>query len=108
MHIATLNGFARDRRVPRAFRSSATILLACCALALSGTLPVAAAQDANEPACSAKALAKMVWTLKMVNNPDSSLLASLGKRTCFSVDEVVSMEVFLPMFMKTAANSPAD
>jgi len=49
MHIATLSGFARDGRVTRAFRSSATILLACCALALSGTLPVAAAQDAKTP-----------------------------------------------------------
>jgi hypothetical protein len=46
MQIATVCGFARDCRVKRAFRSAATLLLACFALALSGTLPSVAAKDA--------------------------------------------------------------
>jgi hypothetical protein len=46
MHNASLRLFARDCRVTRAFRSTATILLAYCALALIGAPPVAAAKDA--------------------------------------------------------------
>jgi hypothetical protein len=49
MRIDSVSGLARDCRVTRAFRPSATILLACCALALPGTLPVAAVQDAKTP-----------------------------------------------------------
>jgi hypothetical protein len=50
MHNPALSLFARDCRVTRAFRSTATILLACCALALTGAPPVAAAQDAKPAA----------------------------------------------------------
>jgi hypothetical protein len=46
MHIATLSLFARTCRVKRAFRTTATILLACCALAFTGAPPIAAAKDA--------------------------------------------------------------
>jgi hypothetical protein len=46
MHNPTISLFARNCRVPRAFRLTATILLACCALALTSVPPVAAAKDA--------------------------------------------------------------
>ena len=49
MQIDSISGHARECSVTRAVRRSATVLLACCALALSGTLPVAAAQDAKAP-----------------------------------------------------------
>jgi hypothetical protein len=46
MHNPTLSHFAWNCRVRRAFRSTATILLACCALALTGAPPVVEAKDA--------------------------------------------------------------
>ncbi len=48
MHNAALSLFARDCRVRGAFRSSVTILLACCALAFVGNPPVASAQATND------------------------------------------------------------
>jgi hypothetical protein len=50
MNYVTLRRFVRICRIRHAFRSTATILLACCALALFGTLPTAAAQDAKPAA----------------------------------------------------------
>ena len=46
MYYATLRRFLRICRNRHAFRSTVTILLACCALALFGTQP-AAAEDAK-------------------------------------------------------------
>ncbi len=46
MHHAVLSGIARDCRIRRAFHLAIIILLACCALVLNGTPPVAAAKDA--------------------------------------------------------------
>jgi hypothetical protein len=50
MHHVSLSIFARNCRVRHIFRSTATILLASCALALTGAPPVAAAQDAKPAA----------------------------------------------------------
>jgi hypothetical protein len=50
MHNTTLGGIAAYCRGKGAFRSSASILLACCALALSGNPQVAAAQDSKPAA----------------------------------------------------------
>ena len=50
MHNATLSLFARDCRVRRTSRSTATILLVCCALALFCALPAVTAQDAKPAA----------------------------------------------------------
>jgi hypothetical protein len=46
MHQPTLRGVATDCRDTRIFRSIAFLLLAVCAAAISGTLPVVAAKDA--------------------------------------------------------------
>ena len=50
MYHTTLRCFARICSMRYALRSTATILLACCALALFGALPTAAAQDAKPAA----------------------------------------------------------
>jgi hypothetical protein len=42
MHHVVLSGTARDCRIRRAFHLAIIILLACCALAVTGTPPVAA------------------------------------------------------------------
>lgn len=52
MRRAHLNATTGERRCKSAFRLSATILLGCCALALSSHPPVAAAQD-SKPAAMA-------------------------------------------------------
>jgi len=50
MHHAAVSGIARNCRGLRAFHSSATILLACLALAFSVNFSVVAAQDAKPAA----------------------------------------------------------
>ncbi len=46
MHNATFSRFAPNRRAKRAFRLTATLLLAGCVLALPGISPLSAAKDA--------------------------------------------------------------
>jgi len=54
MHNPILSRLARDCRVRHAFRSTVTILFACCALALIGN-PIAATQDQQQAAPAAQA-----------------------------------------------------